>query len=90
MFKQGKTREKKEKKIFNGSIFAYRVFYLPIFRRIEGGLNPPPPFIKVLKIVWSSEGLNKGPDGNRNMENLSVFTPDPPIEIDPEQSKKAV
>ena len=30
---------------FNGSICAYRVFYIPIFRRIEGGggWNPPPP-----------------------------------------------
>ena len=27
---------------FNGSISAYRVFYLPIFRRIERGWNTPP------------------------------------------------
>ena len=29
---------------FNGSICAYRVFYLPIFRRIKGGgVEPIPP-----------------------------------------------
>ena len=30
---------------FNGSICAYRVFYIPIFRRIEGGgvESVPPP-----------------------------------------------
>ena len=27
---------------FNGSICAYRVLYLPIFRGIEGGWNPTP------------------------------------------------
>ena len=30
-------------KKFNGSICAYRVFYPPIFRRIEGGVKSPPP-----------------------------------------------
>ena len=34
---------KKKKLKFNGSICAYRVFYPPIFRKIEGGWNPPPP-----------------------------------------------
>ena len=27
---------------FNGGIYAYRVFYLPIFRRIEGGSESTP------------------------------------------------
>ena len=30
-------------KKFNGSICAYRVLYLPIFRRIEGGVESSPP-----------------------------------------------
>ena len=30
-------------KKFDGSIYLYRVFYIPIFRRIEGGWNPPTP-----------------------------------------------
>ena len=30
-------------KKFNGSICAYRVFYLQIFREIEGGLESTPP-----------------------------------------------
>ena len=39
----------------NGIICAYRVFYLPIFRRIEGGGGGihPPPVLTVLKKAWS-------------------------------------
>jgi len=41
-------------KKFNGSICAYRVSCLPIFRRIEGGVeSPPPPVLAVPKKAWS-------------------------------------
>ena len=30
-------------KKFNGSTCAYRLFYLTIFRKIEGGVESPPP-----------------------------------------------
>ena len=45
-------------KKFNGSICAYRVFYPPIFRRIEGGVEstPPPHVLAVPKKAWSWEG----------------------------------
>ena len=38
------SKLKKFPKHFNGSICAYRVFYLPIFRRRGGGgIHPRPP-----------------------------------------------
>ena len=46
-------------KEINGSIWAYKVFYMPIFRRSEGGgglESPPPQVLAVLKKAWSWEG----------------------------------
>ena len=41
-------------KKFNGSICAYRVFYPPIFRRIEGKVDSTlPPVLAVPKKAWS-------------------------------------
>ena len=37
---------------FNGGICAYRVFYIPIFRRIEGGGGGLNPTLAVPKKAW--------------------------------------